>query len=840
MAELSLKQITDKLNSEFAGEGRKLIFWYDDNAEFEEDINTLELEGAKVYILKKDNQFETKYFLERVDRETNYLLYAPFSRPDVRDNHLEDILLYSKEFFADRASLLIVDLGIDSSLKPYIQKYIKFFGSKDRTKKFYDLEIEHFSKEVIEVGIMSVLSKTKVASFEEVVRTLLTEGSFEENKILEEFRKYDLNQPFWQLCEVYFGYSDPSPTIEKLVMTMFVTYTDRYLKGEIPKEWEGFISYKSGNIIAFMNNLMNSVLYKDRYDEISEEISRSLNAPSSLKNLKVESLLEVDNFKIVDLLILNWINDRLLSEDTGARLDNMNIEEICIHRLKKHFGSEFSLEYNLLENAYHLINASKYTSLDGASNIFKEYISKDFKIDNRYRRFYYSYDKLEDASSFEKLKDLIEAIYTNVYLGKLLPKWNETINSKELVDSVKLQRNFFKDNVKNSKDKLVVIISDALRYETGNSLYKKVKEDPKSTVKLDALLGVLPSYTRLGMAALLPHQNLEITDDYKVLVDGCPCDDLKQREAILKKHIPNSRCVQYDDIKSMKRDDLREIFTGMEVVYVYHNQIDARGDKLNTENEVFDACEEAIEEIYSLIRRLSTTANTQHFMVTADHGFLYKRDKLVESDKIGGASSKDGFINRRFIISESPVVEDGVAYTSLGWILGNDDNKVVSYPISSNVFKVSGGGQNFVHGGSSPQELIVPLLDIKMEKGYVETKPAQITLVSMVQKITNLITSLDFFQSEPVSDIVKSTVYKIYFISETGEKISNENIYVADKKDKEGSKRIFRLRFNLKNKQYDRSTKYYLVAYDDKNNLEVMRHEVTIDMAFANDFGFNV
>lgn len=840
MAELSLKQITDKLNSEFAGEGRKLIFWYDDNAEFEEDINTLELEGAKVYILKRDNQFETKYFLERVDRETNYLLYAPFSRPDVRDNHLEDILLYSKEFFADRASLLIVDLGIDSSLKPYIQKYIKFFGSKDRTKKFYDLEIEHFSKEVIEVGIMSVLSKTKVASFEEVVRTLLTEDSFEENKILEEFRKYDLNQPFWQLCEVYFGYSDPSPTIEKLVMTIFVTYTDRYLKGEIPKEWEGFISYKSGNIIAFMNNLMNSVLYKDRYDEISEEISRSLNAPSSLKNLKVESLLEVDNFKIVDLLILNWINDRLLSEDTGARLDNMNIEEICIHRLKKHFGSEFSLEYNLLENAYHLINASKYTSLDGASNIFKEYISKDFKIDNTYRRFYYSYDKLEDASSFEKLKDLIEAIYTNVYLGKLLPKWNETINSKELVDSVKLQRNFFKDNVKNSKDKLVVIISDALRYETGNSLYKKVKEDPKSTVKLDALLGVLPSYTRLGMAALLPHQNLEITDDYKVLVDGCPCDDLKQREAILKKHIPNSRCVQYDDIKSMKRDDLREIFTGMEVVYVYHNQIDARGDKLNTENEVFDACEEAIEEIYSLIRRLSTTANTQHFMVTADHGFLYKRDKLVESDKIGGASSKDGFINRRFIISDSPVVEDGVAYTSLGWILGNDDNKVVSYPISSNVFKVSGGGQNFVHGGSSPQELIVPLLDIKMEKGYVETKPAQITLVSMVQKITNLITSLDFFQSEPVSDIVKSTVYKIYFISETGEKISNENIYVADKKDKEGSKRIFRLRFNLKNKQYDRSTKYYLVAYDDKNNLEVMRHEVTIDMAFANDFGFNV
>ena len=41
MAELNLKQIADKLNAEFAGDGRKLIFWYDDNAEFVDDIDTL-------------------------------------------------------------------------------------------------------------------------------------------------------------------------------------------------------------------------------------------------------------------------------------------------------------------------------------------------------------------------------------------------------------------------------------------------------------------------------------------------------------------------------------------------------------------------------------------------------------------------------------------------------------------------------------------------------------------------------------------------------------------------------------------------------------------------------
>jgi hypothetical protein len=176
----------------------------------------------------------------------------------------------------------------------------------------------------------------------------------------------------------------------------------------------------------------------------------------------------------------------------------------------------------------------------------------------------------------------------------------------------------------------------------------------------------------------------------------------------------------------------------------------------------------------------------------------------------------------------------------LGTTLGNEDRRVVSYPVSTNVFKVPGGGQNYVHGGSSPQEMLIPVIDVKIEKGHMETRPARIAMVSMVQKITGLIASLDFIQSEPISDVIKSTSYKLFFISDSKEKISNECIYVADKKDADPNKRIFRLRFNFKNKKYDKTQKYYLVAYDEKNDLEIMRHLVVMDIAFANDFGFNV
>ena len=60
----------------------------------------------------------------------------------------------------------------------------------------------------------------------------------------------------------------------------------------------------------------------------------------------------------------------------------------------------------------------------------------------------------------------------------------------------------------------------------------------------------------------------------------------------------------------------------------------------------------------------------------------------------------------------------------MGRLLGNDDAKFVSFPVGNSVFKLSGGGQNYVYGGSFPQEMLIPVLDIKMEKGHVDTHPA--------------------------------------------------------------------------------------------------------------------
>lgn len=838
MAELNLKQITDKLNSEFASDVRKLVFWYDANAEFVDDVDTLELNNAKVLHLESDNQFYIKHFLECVDTTTHYLVYAPFAKPSIRDNHLADTIRYSKEFFADRASLLTLDLGIDERYKPVIQHYIKFFGSKDRTQKFYDLEIENFNRNTIEVALMSVLCKSKTASFEEVLRCILTDDGFVDNKYLVEFEKYDLLNAFWQQADIAFGYNDPKPTLEKLIITMFVTYASKVIHTDMPQAWKPFVSYKSGNIIAFTDNLMNSYLYGERYDEVSEMVYNAINGKTHLAKMEIDTLVDCNIFAGVDELIIAWLISRLENEDIGARLNGKTIPEICIDRRKKHFGKKFRSEYFIIENAYHIISGGSYQPISGIRNVIKEYTESAYKTDRRYRYFYYYLDSMEDTTAYEKVRDLVENIYTNEYLNKITSNWNTEYSEANGETGLVLQRDFFSKYVNYAKERTVVIISDAFRYEVAYSMFEKLQADEKCAASITAMQGVLPSYTPLGMASLLPHKSLEYNQNFDVLVDGKVCASTEQREALLREYKVNSKCVQFDSLKNMKQADLRNVFTGQDVVYVYHNQVDARGDKAASENEVFTACEEAIDEIHTLIRRISSQANTHHFLITADHGFIYKRDKIQTSDKIGGASAKSNSIGQRYAIGKDIINTDGVCNTTIGAVLGNDDDRIVSFPLASDIFKVAGAGQNFVHGGCSPQEMLVPLIDVKVERGKKETSVAEIALVSLTSKITNLITTLDFVQTEPVSDVVKETTYRIYFVSDNNERISNENICIADKKDKDTMKRMFRFRFSFKNKQYNKSQKYYLVAFDDKNDIEVLRHEIIMDIAFADDFGF--
>lgn len=840
---MALKQIAEKLNKEFAAEGRRLVFWYDAKAEFAADIESggLALERAKIYRLEKDNQFYTKYFLECVDRETNYLIYAPFPKPDVRENHLADMVRYSREFFADKASLICVDLCIAPELKPVIQNHIRFFTSKERCQKLYDLKIGNYRKDTLLTGIMSVVCKAKTASFEEVLRAVLIKDIEGENKYLSEIEKFGLLDSFWELCEELHGYHDISPSLKNLAASFFITYTAHSASGGLPSKWKGRVASQTGSVVAFMDNMMNSAKCRDAYDDISRNVAVEIGAAGVLREMALDSLAECDSFEIIDEMIIAWAVDNLLSENIGAKLAGMDIRTLCRRRMELHFGDMFHDAYSMLEMACQIIEIAGYRCPEDTAAIIKRYTENDYKYDYCYRKFYDYYDRIEARAAFEALRERVENIYTNIYLDRLAASWSKALFAEKSIKAIPGQEHFYRRCVAPAKERVVVIISDALRYEVAAELADTLFEDEKcGGVHLDVMYGVLPSITKLGMAALLPHERINIDDNFKVSADGRPCDTLSQREAVLQAEVSNGRCLQYDDVIAAKREEVRKMFGNKEVVYVYHNQIDARGDKANTENEVFSACAESVIEIHRMIRRLTEDISARHFIITADHGFIYKRDRIREYDKISGTELKGFYVGKRYVIGRDPIEADGVKnYDISAFLSGASLN--VAVPSGTSIFKTAGGGQNYVHGGASLQEMLIPVLDVRTAVGHQETRPAAIDFISTTKKITSLVQSLEFYQMEPVTDIVKEAVYRLFLVSEDNEKISNEVTLEAKSREPEAAKRISRLKFTFKNRRYRSDKRYYLVAYLDSNNSfaePVLKYEMAVDIAFADDFGF--
>ena len=290
-----------------------------------------------------------------------------------------------------------------------------------------------------------------------------------------------------------------------------------------------------------------------------------MNVQKAFSDYSPDDLVNCDTFLAIDQILIKWIVERLLTEDVGAALDGLTIPQICEKRSKMHFGETTGGCYQMLDSAYQIIQAGNYRCPDSFKEILRQYQEEDFRLDYEYRRFYSAYDQLEETAASSRCAIWWKTLHQRVSGNAASPNGMPPFKSRTRLWRCPC-RGTSMPQFEECKERTVVIISDAMRYEVSKELFRRIQDDPKCTAKLEVQLGVLPSYTRLGMAALLPHTELTMTDDFKVLVDGFPCENLAEREAILQKYSSDSACVQFDSIKSLKIADLRSIFTGKQVV----------------------------------------------------------------------------------------------------------------------------------------------------------------------------------------------------------------------------------------------------------------------------------
>lgn len=836
---MNLKYIQGKLNEIFNEKSRQLVFWYDEKAEFCDEISNLKLDNAQIYFLKQDNWLYTKYFLEVEDTNNNYLIYAPFPQPKDEDNYLADMVYYANTFSADKISLIMQELNIPEKYKPVLENYSKFWNANSRVTSFKDLDIEKYSERKIKVAILCVLTQVKIVSFDELLRKVLTEEDLKHNQYLAEFEKMDILDSFWDLSQEKYGYEDKNPSIEKFLISLIITYTATQFRGNIPKTWEKLLLNKKNNIAVFINNIMNNTYYKDKYDNIASLIASKINLEGQLKRIPVENYFKCDTFEVFDKNITEHLNDLLVSNQEELPFGN----DLLAERQKTHFYQKFINHYEVVKQANliikHVNEFSKEPYTDNIQEFITSYCNKWSYIDRYYRKFYYAYDKIPDQDKNHDLRQLVENMYTNTYLSDLAIKWSEKLENLASIRELPIskQYNFYRKSVVRAfkKQKTAVIISDAFRYECGEELKEKLNKDPTRKTTIKPLVSTIPSFTALGMASLLPHNQIMFDKNFKTLVDGKQSSSAPERQKILEKYNPDALVLTYDEVMTTNMDNLRAILKNKNLVYIYHNQIDARGDKLATENEVFTASEEASEEIIQLITKLTNQASFYNHLITADHGFIYKRDKLNESDKVDLTQKSIQSRNKRYLLSDEELNIQGTSNYKLDYL--DMDDIYVTVPRGMDIFKTPGAGQNYVHGGSSLQEIIIPLIHVKSKSEKKKQEYVKLNLISINNRLTNLSTMLTFAQKENISNSILPLEAKLYFEDEYEEKISNEVIIHANKNVDSAQDREFKEKFTLRNREYSKSKKYYLIIKNMMTN-EEEKYEFMIDIAFSDDFMF--
>ncbi|PGH22234.1 TIGR02687 family protein [Fusobacterium polymorphum] len=733
---------------------RHIIFWYDSKKEFKDLIDELNLTDVKIIKLTKSvdkkgegiytNIFKTKYTLEVIDTESNYLIYSEYPRAIDSENYLLDIEKYSEFFEADKSAMIVEELKLDRTNYRFgeiIRECSSFFANKERREKLIKLieNPESLDDEEFKLSILTVISGAKTVDILEILK----------NIILNRNKLQDIEK--WMSLEFLFSeikkkFDVEVTSFEQFLKILMVTHFYCELQKKTHTNLENYFKGKKNELYIFTDSLLQNKQSSKIIRAEFYELAKDLNIKDRIDELELDHSIKGTAFEYFDKVIIKDIieifNSEIIDYDKYKKYIEIRLDNSLWREEYQHFYNALLATNDFFELKDSLIIEDR----EELREIFKDYTKNYFLIDKLYRDFYYSYDKIKNielAPLFDTLKSKIDKFYEIDYLEKLLELWSSKVYEREKLPQ---QRDFYKNNIVKADVRTVVIISDALRYEVGCEISQKLRKEANvKEIKIEAMLTDLPSRTFLGMANLLPCKKERDIDlvSAKVLIDGIDSQGTENREKILKTSCEESSAISFDNFYKMNRAKQEEYIKGKKVIYIYHDSIDAIGDKAKTENNTFNACKDAVENIVSLSKLLSSLG-VVNIYITSDHGFLYEKKEVEEYNKLELKNTKYKSIGKRYAIYENEVEEKGCVTLKLDSLYG-------VFPEKNQRIKASGSGLQFVHGGASPQEMIIPLVNYKSGANSKKISKVQVRIRESVAKITSNLTKFSIYQIEAVS-----------------------------------------------------------------------------------------
>ncbi|MBQ2845006.1 MAG: BREX-1 system phosphatase PglZ type A [Alphaproteobacteria bacterium] len=859
-------QIKQALQKYF--EDNRIVLWYDDNAEFSELV--AEIDYVKVINLKEIPALQARVMFDVDNPTEKFLLYAPFPKPEYTHDWFLDVSKYAPIFKTDAATLIMNDLGLGDrpELFTYFSKRKRFFAEKNRMAKFkstmgtYDLCPEN-----MDLAMLAIDTKAASVDVFAMLISLLCDWVEGEECDLDTpsdawktIEKHQMTDGFWNWMNISFGYQSEEPNIKDFVLRLFATDVLSCFKGEKkPKAITALQLPKADNAFVCLGKWRDSTSQRAKYDEFSHQVEELLKVKSWDVTEDPDAWTNVVTFRTIENKLLAYITDAVVSA-TGM-LETEYYEDFIRERQHGYWASQTHQEqkfynmYNAILDACSMAalinsNADKLTTLSDLPTLYKAYTGELYKIDYHYRHAIQNIKLVASTSPIvTAVLDFVEKLYCHNFIDVLGVRINDIVDfalaQNWKVPEISRQVDFYSryiSPIADKDEKAFVIISDGMRYEIADELARVINAKNRLTANIGSMLGVLPSYTALGMAALLPHKTLSYNANNDVLIDGKSTTGIDSRSRILS--AVKGTAITFDEFRKMTREQGRDFVKQYNVIYIYHNQIDATGDQQKTEEQVFAATETSIQDIADMVSFMANNYSAKKIFITADHGFLFQYQPRTAIDQTKAEKPDESAVfKKRYSYGKGLARFPNSLYGSTETTAKTDADGSVTFnvPCGANVYNFIGGSR-FVHGGAMPQEIIVPLIQIQ-QKVYGKAKEAArvqdvgVTFMAAPARITNKIQSFRLIQTDAVNDKNQPAEIKVavYEDETMNNPITNVVNMTFDSESANMDERIQVATLTLISKPYDKKKDYFL-RITNTNDIILSEYNVKIDLVYDDEF----
>ncbi len=470
----------------------------------------------------------------------------------------------------------------------------------------------------------------------------------------------------------------------------------------------------------------------ERYRELANHME-SLIADDILGGA-ADELGRIDTFSLEDVRLLEaavaallsqdwsrslkWAEQRLSSPSVWLKNEPLRWQEWQLVKAAAELGQAITANQAGLKDVH---------SLEAAAECYTERL---FAVDQAHRHFEQERCRL----LIGQLRHLDKLAQAFADLRKLYYEWADQlicsftqicVQQGFLPESSWQQRTLYEQVVHPLTQKgkpVAYFMVDGLRYEMAAELAQRLNKQGL-VQDLRARLAELPSVTKVGMNVLAPvcrEGRLKVHGKFGgfragEFVVSTPEQRVRAMGERSLERLPGGRRNPLSLTLSKVQDEnpaqLRKRVAQSPLVVVHSREIDTAG-----ESDLGVATFETwLGQLHSAIQLLHK-AGVEHFVITADHGFLILDESRKSLPTIGESP--------RYLICDRPIQQDNMASVATHSLAYDGAEKYLWFAKDTSTFKSPGSSaRTFAHGGNSLQERVIPVLTLHFR--FPETFPGQ-------------------------------------------------------------------------------------------------------------------